>query len=44
MAATAFFLGLLWSRTRSLPLTVLIHGATDLVPNLTDFASHFHLM
>jgi membrane protease YdiL (CAAX protease family) len=29
--------GVLWARTRSLLLVVLLHGWTDLVPNLADF-------
>jgi membrane protease YdiL (CAAX protease family) len=30
--------GVLWARTRSLGLVVLLHGFTDLVPNLAPFA------
>jgi membrane protease YdiL (CAAX protease family) len=30
--------GVLWTRTRSLGLVVLLHGLTDLVPNLAPFA------
>ena len=29
--------GVLWARTRSLLLVVLLHGWTDLVPNLAPF-------
>ena len=29
--------GVLWSRTRNFALVVLLHGWTDLVPNLADF-------
>jgi membrane protease YdiL (CAAX protease family) len=29
--------GVLWARTRSLPLVVLLHGWADLVPNLAPF-------
>lgn len=33
-----FLFGVLWARTRSLGLVVLLHGFTDLVPNLASFA------
>jgi len=33
-----FLFGVLWARTRSLGLVVLLHGFTDLVPNLAAFA------
>jgi membrane protease YdiL (CAAX protease family) len=33
-----FMFGVLWTRTRSLGLVVLLHGFTDLVPNLAPFA------
>jgi membrane protease YdiL (CAAX protease family) len=33
-----FMFGVLWTRTRSLGLVVLLHGLTDLVPNLAPFA------
>jgi membrane protease YdiL (CAAX protease family) len=33
--------GVLWARTRSLALVVLLHGWTDLVPNLADFVRAF---
>jgi uncharacterized protein len=33
-----FLFGVLWARTRSLGLVVLLHGFTDLVPNLAPFA------
>lgn len=29
--------GMLWARTRSLGLVVMVHAATDLLPNLTEF-------
>jgi hypothetical protein len=29
--------GVLWSRTRSLALVVVLHGWADLVPNLAGF-------
>lgn len=32
-----FMFGMLWARTRSLGLVVMLHAATDLLPNLTDF-------
>lgn len=33
-----FLFGALWARTRCLGLVVLLHGFTDLVPNLASFA------
>jgi membrane protease YdiL (CAAX protease family) len=33
-----FMFGVLWTRTRSLGLVVLLHGFTDVVPNLAPFA------
>lgn len=33
-----FLFGVLWARTGSLGLVVLLHGFTDLVPNLAQFA------
>ena len=33
-----FLFGVLWARTRSFGLVVLLHGFTDLVPNLASFA------
>lgn len=33
-----FVFGVLWARTRSFGLVVLLHGFTDLVPNLAPFA------
>ncbi len=33
-----FMFGVLWTRTRSFGLVVLLHGFTDLVPNLAPFA------
>ena len=32
-----FMFGMLWARTRSLGLVVMLHAATDLLPNLTEF-------
>jgi membrane protease YdiL (CAAX protease family) len=32
-----FMFGVLWSRTRSLLLLAVLHGWTDLFPNLADF-------
>jgi len=33
-SVTGFFLGILWARTKNLPVLMLIHAAGDLVPNL----------
>jgi len=33
-SVTGFFLGVLWMRTRNLPLLMAVHAAGDLVPNL----------
>ena len=32
-----FMFGMLWARTRSLGLVVMVHAATDLLPNVADF-------
>jgi membrane protease YdiL (CAAX protease family) len=32
-----FMFGMLWARTRSLGLVVMVHASTDLLPNVTDF-------
>jgi len=36
-SVVGFMFGLLWARTRSLGLIVMLHAITDLLPNLTDF-------
>jgi membrane protease YdiL (CAAX protease family) len=38
LSPTGLFFGVLWTRTRNLPLIVALHGLTDLVPNLVPFA------
>jgi uncharacterized protein len=43
LSPTGLAFGVLWSRTRNLPLAVALHGLTDLVPNLVPFAKSFHL-
>ncbi len=43
LSPTGLFFGVLWSRTRSLPLVIALHGLSDLVPDLLPFARHFHL-
>ena len=36
-SVAAFFLGIVWMRTRSLPAMIVIHAATDLLSNLPHF-------
>jgi uncharacterized protein len=36
-SVAGFFLGIVWMRTRNLPAVILIHAATDLLPNLPRF-------
>lgn len=36
LSVTGFFLGIIWMRTRNLPLIVMIHAATDLLPNFSE--------
>lgn len=37
------FLGVLWSRTRNFAVLVIVHAATDLIPNLLPFIKAWHL-
>ena len=37
IAVYCLMFGVLWARTRSLALVVLVHGFTDLIPNLAPF-------
>ena len=39
-AGVAF--GVLWARTRSLGLVVLVHGSVDLLPQLAPFIRAWH--
>jgi membrane protease YdiL (CAAX protease family) len=43
-SVAAFYLGIFWMRTRNLPAVIIIHAATDLMPNLSDFMKPFGLM
>lgn len=36
-SVVGFMFGILWARTRSLALIVMLHALTDLIPNLSDF-------
>lgn len=36
-SVVGFMFGLLWARTRSLALIVMLHALTDLIPNLAEF-------
>lgn len=40
LSPVGLFFGLVWWRTRSLLLVVLLHGAIDLLPNLPRFLQH----
>ncbi len=37
LSPAGFFFGVLWSRTRSLALVVLLHVCVDILPNLSEF-------
>lgn len=41
LSPISLFFGIMWVRTRSLLLIVLLHGAIDLLPNLPEFLQHF---
>ncbi len=38
------FLGVLWIRTRNLAVLIIVHAATDFLPNLTEWIRAFHLV
>jgi membrane protease YdiL (CAAX protease family) len=40
ISVAGFFLGVLWTRTRNLPLLVVVHAAADLVPNLAQITKN----
>jgi membrane protease YdiL (CAAX protease family) len=42
-SVAAFYLGIFWMRTRNLPAVMIVHAATDLLPNLSDFVKPFGL-
>lgn len=42
-SVAAFYLGIFWLRTRNLPAVMIIHAATDLMPNLPGFLKPFGL-
>ena len=42
-SVAGIFLGVLWSRTRNLAVVVIVHAATDLIPNLEPFIKAWHL-
>jgi uncharacterized protein len=37
------FLGVLWMRTKNLAVVVIVHAATDFLPNLVPWVKSFHL-
>ena len=37
LAVSGVFLGIVWARTKNLFAVIIIHAATDLFPNLSDF-------
>jgi membrane protease YdiL (CAAX protease family) len=41
VSGTGFMFGVLWARTRSLTLVVLLHGLTDTIPNLAPTIRSF---
>ena len=40
-SVAGFFLGVLWARTRNLPLVMAVHAAGDLVPNLVPMLKNW---
>ncbi len=42
-AVGAFYLGIIWLRTRNLPAVMIVHAATDLLPALPGFLRPFGL-
>jgi membrane protease YdiL (CAAX protease family) len=43
-SVAGFFLGVLWARTRNFLVLILVHAATDLLPNTLPTLSAFHLL
>ena len=43
LAVSGVFFGIIWARTRNLAALVIIHAATDLFPNLSDFVKTWGL-
>lgn len=43
LSPLSIFFGVVWARTRSLLLVVLLHGAIDVLPNMPEFLRHFVL-
>jgi membrane protease YdiL (CAAX protease family) len=44
VSVAGLFLGTLWARTRNLAVVVVVHAATDLLPNLVDFMRGLHIL
>lgn len=43
-SVAGFFLGVLWARTRNFLILILVHAATDLLPNTLPTLRAFHLL
>ena len=43
-SVAGFFLGVLWARTRNFLVLILVHAATDLLPNTIPTLRAFHLL
>lgn len=43
-SVAGFFLGVLWTRTRNFLVVVLVHAATDLLPNTLPTLRAFHIL
>jgi len=43
-SVAGFFLGVLWARTRNFLVLILVHAATDLLPNTLPTLRAFHLL
>lgn len=43
MSVAGFFLGVIWQRTKNILLLIALHAIFDLVPNLKEFISAWHI-
>ncbi len=43
-SVAGLFLGVLWMRTNNLAVVMIVHAATDFLPNLVPFCKTFHLI
>jgi membrane protease YdiL (CAAX protease family) len=43
MSVAGFFPGVIWQRTKNILLLIALHAIFDLVPNLKEFISAWHI-